>query len=218
MLGRGRESTASLQGLSLPPPSHALVAETGIGIENAGRVFLRLLQAGRADAAISLGYCGALTHDAVRRRSDLGLARPPRRRGERRNALPPRRPRASWRRSPARLPIRAGTFLTLTEWMKKRRALSLRAPRHAASRMRHGDVRPGAALPARGSCPFSPSGPSATGRTRTSPLTHGPSATARGPTGRPGRSDSSSPGRAFWPTRWSSAGARRSRHATWPWQ
>ena len=46
-------------------PSHTLtVAETGLGIENAARVFLRMLQAGRFDAVISLGYCGALSRDA----------------------------------------------------------------------------------------------------------------------------------------------------------
>ena len=46
-------------------PTHTLtVAETGMGIENATRVFLAMLQASRFDAAISLGYCGALSHDA----------------------------------------------------------------------------------------------------------------------------------------------------------
>ena len=129
-------------------PTHTLtVAETGLGIENATRVFLRMLQAGRFDAVISLGYCGALSPDASV--GDLIWASRVRLiEGERVETLFLPDERKLLETLPVRLPIRAGTFFTLKGWMKKQELGTFCGPRHGASRMRDGDVRPGAALPA----------------------------------------------------------------------
>jgi nucleoside phosphorylase len=101
-------------------PAHALtVVETGLGVENAGRVFLGALQAGRPDAVISLGYCGALSHDAAVGdliwASRIHLVD-----GERIETLSLPQNRRLLEALCLRLPIRAGTFLTLKEWKKKR--------------------------------------------------------------------------------------------------
>lgn len=113
---------------SVRHPTHALtVAETGLGIENATRVFLRMLQAGRFDAVISLGYCGALSHDASV--GDLIWAsRVQLIEGERVETLTLPDDRKLLETLSLRLPIRAGTFLTLKEWMKKRELVRFVSP------------------------------------------------------------------------------------------
>jgi nucleoside phosphorylase len=109
-------------------PSHTLtVAETGLGIENATRVFLRMLQAGRFDAVISLGYCGALSRDASV--GDLIWASKIRLiEGERVETLFLPDDRKLLETLSLRLPIRAGTFLTLKGWMKKQELVRFVAP------------------------------------------------------------------------------------------
>ena len=109
-------------------PTHTLtVAETGMGIENATRVFLRMLQAGRFDAAISLGYCGALSHDASV--GDLIWAsRVCLIEGERIETLILPDERKLLETLCVRLPIRAGTFFTLKGWMKKQELARFVAP------------------------------------------------------------------------------------------
>ncbi len=103
------------------------MAETGVGIENATRVFLRMLQAGRFDAVISLGYCGALSHDASV--GDLIWAsRVHLIEGERVETLTLPDDRKLLETLSLRLPIRAGTFLTLKEWMKKRELVRFVSP------------------------------------------------------------------------------------------
>ncbi len=109
-------------------PTHVLtVAETGMGIENATRAFLRMLQAGRYDAVVSLGYCGALSHDASV--GDLIWAsRVCLIEGERVETLALPDERKLLETLSLRLPIRAGTFLTLKGWMKKQELARFVAP------------------------------------------------------------------------------------------
>jgi nucleoside phosphorylase len=109
-------------------PTHVLtVAETGLGVDNAARVFLHMLQAGRFDAVISLGYCGALSHDAsvgdLIWASRINLIE-----GERVETLILPDNRKLLETLSLRLPIRAGTFLTLKAWMKKQQLVRFVAP------------------------------------------------------------------------------------------
>jgi len=100
-------------------PSHSLiVAETGLGIENSEAVLLHLLQTGRPDAVISLGYCGALSDEAsvgdliwASRVCLIGGQ------GSESLILPD-----DWKlaeRLSLKVPVRSGTFLTMQSWMKK---------------------------------------------------------------------------------------------------
>jgi adenosylhomocysteine nucleosidase len=111
-------------------PSHTLiVTETGLGMQNAERAFLRMVCRERPDGVISLGYCGALTPDAcegdliwasrvcliggdARKVEELFLI-------DDRNVL---------ETLSSRLPLRAGTFLTMKEWMGKEAATRLAPP------------------------------------------------------------------------------------------
>jgi nucleoside phosphorylase len=99
--------------------SHTIVAaETGVGMESATRVFLRLMETEKADAAVSLGYCGALTHDAgigdLIWASQVCLTN---KKGFDTISLPDQG--GLLKALSARIPIRAGTFFTLSEPMKK---------------------------------------------------------------------------------------------------
>ena len=99
--------------------SHEIAfAETGMGFENAARVFDRAASVIRPDAVISLGYCGGLTAGAsvgtlvwatavclLNGRSTEILRLPA-------------RDRVLGRLS-STLEVRPATFLTLREWMKK---------------------------------------------------------------------------------------------------
>jgi nucleoside phosphorylase len=109
-------------------PTHVLtVAETGMGTENAARVFLRMLQVGKFDVVISLGYCGALSHDAAV--GDLIWAsRVCLIEGERVETLILPDDRKLLETLSLRLPIRAGTFLTLKGWRKKQELVRFLAP------------------------------------------------------------------------------------------
>ena len=66
LLGRKtRLSGLPFRTLRFRHPAHTvLAAETGVGVESAGRVFLRIMESEKFDAAVSIGYCGALTPDA----------------------------------------------------------------------------------------------------------------------------------------------------------
>jgi nucleoside phosphorylase len=129
MMGRrARIRDLPFKAFSVRHPTHVLtVAETGLGIESAARVFLRMLQAGAPDAVISLGYCGALSHDAAV--GDLIWASNVRLvEGEGVETLVlPDNPRVLEALS-LRLPIRAGTFFTLKEWTKKQELVRFVAP------------------------------------------------------------------------------------------
>jgi adenosylhomocysteine nucleosidase len=101
-------------------PAHTvLAAETGVGVESAGRVFLRIIEAEKVDAAVSLGYCGALSPDA-----DIGdlvwASRVCLVRNGRLEVLPMSDPDKLLEVVSGSLPIRPGTFFTLAGPMKKR--------------------------------------------------------------------------------------------------
>lgn len=127
--GRGeRIKNLPFKAFCLRLPSHTLiVAETGLGIENAGQVFLRLLASERPDGVISLGYCGALSDDAsvgdVIWASSICLID-----GQKVEKLSlPDNSRLLQALS-LRIPIRAGTFFTMREWRKKGEILPLVPP------------------------------------------------------------------------------------------
>jgi len=105
---------------SLPHSSHLLtVAETGLGFENARRVFLRMVERELPDAVFSLGYCGALSHQAsvgdVIWASKVCLI-------EEQNlqSLPLSDSLKLFEKVSSRIPVRAGTFITMKEWMLKK--------------------------------------------------------------------------------------------------
>ncbi len=121
LIGRGtRIHGLPFRAHSVRLPAHTLtICETGMGVENAGRVFQHMLQAGTFDAAVSLGYCGALSHDASV--GDLVWASKVRLiEGERSETLVLPDNGKLLETLSLSLPLRAGTFLTLKEWMKKR--------------------------------------------------------------------------------------------------
>ncbi|MGD0228812.1 MAG: hypothetical protein ABSC19_00450 [Syntrophorhabdales bacterium] len=117
--GRTRLQGLPFRAFCVRHPSHSLTfAETGMGIESATRVFLHMLQRDRPDAAISLGYCGSLSPDAsigdLIWASKVCLVEG---RGVETLALDDALGVLGTLSS--RLPIRAGTFLTLNRWRKK---------------------------------------------------------------------------------------------------
>ena len=117
--GGARIHGLPFRAFSVRRPPHALtVAETGLGVENAERVFVGILEAGSFDAVISLGYCGALSpHAAV---GDLIWAsRIHLIEGDRIETLSLPEDQRLLEKLCLRLPIREGTFITLKEWMKK---------------------------------------------------------------------------------------------------
>jgi hypothetical protein len=105
--------------------SHELtVTVTGVGIENARRAFNRMVQTGRPDGVISLGYCGSLCREAVV--GDLVFASTVSlvdHGGLETIRLPD--PGYLLKSLSSRLPLRAGAFLTLKEWMRKERLTPL---------------------------------------------------------------------------------------------
>ncbi|HOE16163.1 MAG TPA: hypothetical protein PLX02_01945 [Syntrophorhabdaceae bacterium] len=101
-------------------PSHEItMAETGMGVENAARVFLRLLQTDKPDVVLSIGYCGALSPDTsvgdVVWASSICLIDK-----QKIEMLSLPGSRELFDNLSARSPVRAGTFITMKEWMKKR--------------------------------------------------------------------------------------------------
>ena len=100
------------------PKHQLLVAETGLGIESARRVFCRMSEPDAPDGVISLGYCGALSPDAsvgdLVWASEVCLV-------ERQEihvlSLPDCR--ETFDKLGLSLPVRAATFLTMKGWMKK---------------------------------------------------------------------------------------------------
>lgn len=129
MIGRGEKIDGlPFKAFSVHHPSHTLtVAETGMGYDNAMRVFLRLLQVERPDAVISLGYCGALSHDALIGdliwASMVCLIE-----GQRVDALSLPDDLNLLQRLSLSLPIRPGTFFTMKDWMKKHELANFIAP------------------------------------------------------------------------------------------
>ncbi len=121
MLGR----TERIDGLPfktfrVSDPSQKLtMVETGMGVGNAARVLLHLLQADRPDAVLSLGYCGALSPEAsvgdVVWASSVCLID-----GQKIETLSLPDKRELLEKLSLRFPVRAGTFITMKEWMKKR--------------------------------------------------------------------------------------------------
>jgi len=109
---------------SLDHPRHELImVETGLGVGNAERAFLRVIGRGLPDAVISLGYCGALDPQVsvadVIAASSYCLVE-----GQRLESLslPGRLDLAG--KFPPHASPRAGTFITMKEWMKKRDVLT----------------------------------------------------------------------------------------------
>ena len=99
--------------------SHTLIAaDTGLGVENSTRVFLHLVRLERPDAVLSLGYCGALSPDAsigdLIWGSHLYLLD-----GQRKESLSLHDDRNLLEKLSPSLPIRAGTILTMRNWMRK---------------------------------------------------------------------------------------------------
>lgn len=101
------------------PVHTVLAAETGVGVLNAGRLFLRLIEAEKPDAAVSLGYCGALTPDA-----DIGdlvwASRVCLIKSGHVDTLSLPDPGGLLGLIQGRLSLRAGTFFTLAGPMKKK--------------------------------------------------------------------------------------------------
>jgi adenosylhomocysteine nucleosidase len=120
MLGRSeRIDGLPFRAFRVRHPSHALtMVETGMGVENAARVLLHLLQTDRPDAVISLGYCGALSPDAsvgdVIWASSVCLIE-----GQKIETLSLPDNGELFEKLSLRFPVRAGTFITMKEWMKK---------------------------------------------------------------------------------------------------
>ncbi len=109
-------------------PAHTvLAAETGVGIESAARVFLRIIESEKADAVVSLGYCGALTPAAdigdLVWASQVCLVRE-----GHVERLPLPDPGGLLEAVSGRLPIRTATFFTLAGPMKKREIVPLVLP------------------------------------------------------------------------------------------
>jgi len=101
-------------------PSHEItMAETGMGVENATGVFLHLLQTDKPDAVLSIGYCGALSPEAsvgdVVLASSVCLIE-----GQNVETLSLPDNRELFGKLASRFPVRAGTFITMKKWMKKR--------------------------------------------------------------------------------------------------
>ena len=123
--GKTRLSGLPFRTLRFRHPAHTVLpVETGVGVESAGRVFLRIIESEKVDGAVSIGYCGALTPDA-----DIGdllwasrvcLVRCGRL--ETLSLSDPGGLLASLSRS---LPIRPAVFFTLPEPMKKREVVPL---------------------------------------------------------------------------------------------
>lgn len=101
-------------------PSHEItMVETGMGVGNAARVLLHRLQTDRPDEVLSLGYCGALSSDAsvgdVVWASSVCLID-----GQKIETLSLPDKRELLEKLSLRFPVRAGTFITMKEWMTKR--------------------------------------------------------------------------------------------------
>jgi len=105
---------------SLDHPRHELImVETGLGVGNAERAFLRMMGRGLPDAVISLGYCGALdpqvsVGDVISASSYYFIEE----QKLENLSLPGRLDLAA--KVPFREPLRAGAFITMKGWMKKR--------------------------------------------------------------------------------------------------
>jgi len=109
-------------------PSHEItMVETGMGVGNATRIFLSLLETDRPDAVLSLGYCGALLPGAsvgdVIRASSVCLTD-----GHKVETLALPDNRKLFEKLAIRFSVRAGTFITMKEWMKKRDIVPLVTP------------------------------------------------------------------------------------------
>lgn len=109
-------------------PSHELtMVETGMGVGNAERVLLHLLQTDRPDMVLSLGYCGALSPDTsvgdVIWASSVCLIE-----GQKVETLSLPDNRELFEKLALRFSLRAGTFITMKEWMKKRDVVRLVVP------------------------------------------------------------------------------------------
>jgi nucleoside phosphorylase len=129
LTGRGERMRGfPFTAFSIRLSSHVLfVAETGLGVENAGKVFLRLLRSERPDAVVSLGYCGALTDESsvgdVIWASSVCLID-----GQKVERLSLPDGSELLEALALRVPIRPGTFLTMKEWRKKGDLLPLVDP------------------------------------------------------------------------------------------
>lgn len=130
MLGRSeRIHGLPFKAFRILHPSHEItMVETGMGIENAARALLHLLQADKPDMVLSLGYCGALSPDAsvgdVVWASGVCLID-----GHKVETLALPDNRELFERLAIRFPVREGTFITMKEWMKKRDIAPLVDPR-----------------------------------------------------------------------------------------
>jgi nucleoside phosphorylase len=105
---------------SLTHSSHELtMVETGLGVENAGRVFLHMVEKELPDAVFSLGYCGALSPQAsvgdVIWASRVCLIE-----GESLESLSLPDDLKLFEKVSSRIPVREGTFITMKEWIKKK--------------------------------------------------------------------------------------------------
>ena len=116
---RGKIEGLPFRAYLLDHPTHELImVETGLGVGNAERAFLRMLDNDLPDAVISLGYCGALDSQVsvgdVISSSNCCLIDG---KSLESLSLPGRLNLAG--KFPPRPPVRAGTFITVREWMKK---------------------------------------------------------------------------------------------------
>jgi nucleoside phosphorylase len=116
------------RGFSVNHQSHVLtIVETGMGVENSARVLLRMIQAGKPDTVISIGYCGALSSDAsvgdVVWASRILLVD-----GQNSESLSLPDSLAVLEKLASRLRIREGTFITMKDWMKKQELIRFASP------------------------------------------------------------------------------------------
>lgn len=129
MLGRSeRVNGFPFTAFRVSHPSHKLtMVETGMGVGNAARVLLHLLQADVPDAVLSFGYCGALSPEAsvgdVVWASNVCLIE-----GQKFETLSLPDNRELFEKLSSCFPVRTGTFITMKEWMKKRDIAPFVAP------------------------------------------------------------------------------------------
>ena len=120
-IGRARRVNAyPFRAFLVHQPTHLItVAETGLGIDNARRVLLHLVQREAPDGVISIGYCGALTADVsvgevILASRICGIE------GGKIENISLSDDTDIYGRLSSHLALRAGTFLTMKEWIRKR--------------------------------------------------------------------------------------------------
>ena len=109
------------------PLHEVIMVETGLGVDNAERVFLRIIEEGSAEVVISLGFCGAL--DAHARLGDVICASKSclAHEGKLESLSLPDNLDLIGKISPD-VSLRPGTFITMKKWERKQDLSTLLTP------------------------------------------------------------------------------------------